>query len=388
MVDNNGTISVYERYNGSDLLLYQRFVPHLNIIERVNYPIWATIGLPGGLFSIYLWSSRPMRRGGSAAAAIYQACVGVVDVSFFIVYLFWYLHVAWMIPVLDNPGVCEIFPLFNYAIQYLSPMLTVVFTVERVLHDTTNKKQNTLQHLITNGPTLPNMEQLTQMQTLRATSMHQGDTYNRNVRSSTITLLCTSSYVVVAHLSVAIGVLIHNLLPAGNEYLTDEQIEQDPQWRTFFIFITVRTLIDSFSMTHYAVKFPIYLATSRQFRHEFSQLFGFTDCGGCIKCEKKQHLLTGDLIRQSSSASGVNPSVCQLRPTKHSTHLLMTEERDAAHLVGLPKEARRKQVYRAKDTLAPVQPRRRPSPGLTRSVIGVNGTRVPVTAKAYPGKNG
>ncbi|KAF6772224.1 hypothetical protein AHF37_08500 [Paragonimus kellicotti] len=321
------------------------------------------IGLPGGLFSIYLWSSRPMRRGGSAAAAIYQACVGVVDVSFFIVYLFWYLHVAWMIPVLDNPGVCEIFPL--------------------VLHDTTNKKQNTLQRLITNGPTLPSMEQMTQMQTSRATSMQQGDTYNRNVRSSTITLLCTSFYVVVAHLSVAIGVLIHNLLPAGNEYLTDEQIEQDPQWRTFFIFITVRTLIDSFSMTHYAVKFPIYLATSRQFRHELSQLFGFKDCRSCMKCEKEHHL-TGDLIKHSSSASCMDPSVCQLRHTKHSTHLLMTEERDATHVVGLPKETKRKQLYRAKHSLAPVQPRRRPSPGLTRSVIGVNGTRVPVTAKAYP----
>ncbi|KAF8571940.1 hypothetical protein P879_00910 [Paragonimus westermani] len=232
------------------------------------------------------------------------------------------------------------------------------------------------------------MEQLTHMQSLRATSMHQGDTYNRHVRSSTITLLCTSFYAVVAHLSVAIGVLIHNLLPAGNEHLTDKQIEQDPQWRTFFIFITVRTLIDSFSMTHYAVKFPIYLVTSRQFRHEFCQLFGFEDFDSCIKCEKEQRL-TGDLIGHSSSTSCANPSVCQLRHTKHNAHLLLTEEVNAAHFVGLPEEVKRKQnAYRAKYTLTPVQPRRRPSPGLTRSVIGVNGTRVPVTAKTYHEESG
>ncbi|TNN06195.1 putative G- coupled receptor [Schistosoma japonicum] len=445
-------ISVWERYNDSDLLLFKTFAPHLTIVERANFPLWAILGFPGSIFSIIVWSSRPMRRGGSAAAAVYQASLGVVDLCFFIIHLHWYLHVAWQLGVLDYPVVCETFPVINYLIQYLSPTLAFTFTLERYLaicHPFRSQRsimRSTVKSAIkciaimfafclitasvqafvyayNNGvcTTRPSVEDphsigfslytnwtfiteslyffclpitclvlnilvigvlrqsiKSKRNALIVTTVNGNSNTNsdrnltsqplsKGARSSTLTLLCTSFYLIIAHLSVAIAVLIHKRLPTGNEYLTDEQIRNDPGWTTYFRFFTVRVLIECFAMTHYAAKFPIYLATSKQFRYEFCRIF---QC-----CFKHQSYLSRD------NDPDIDVSV-HLPNGKRPT--IMYSKKYSLNNLGKSNLSHRKlrnpalSITSTNDTLLSTKIRRRPSPGLSRTVLGVNGQRVRV----------
>ncbi|CAH8463434.1 unnamed protein product [Schistosoma turkestanicum] len=446
-------ISVWERYNDSDLLLFKTFAPHLTIVERANFPLWAILGLPGSIFSIIVWSSRPMRRGGSAAAAVYQASLGVVDLCFFIIHLNWYLHVAWQLGVLDHPVICETFPVINYLIQYLSPTLAFTFTLERYLaicHPFRSQRslmRSTVKSafkfigimftfcLITASvqafvyaynhgvcTTRPSVEDPNSIgfslytnwtfiteslyffclpitclvlnilvigvlrQSIKSkrnnlivtTSINGNSNTNsdgnqiaqpisKGARSSTLTLLCTSFYLIIAHLSVAIAVVIHKRLPTGNEYLTDEQIRNDPGWTIYFRFFTVRVLIECFAMTHYAAKFPIYLATSKQFRQEFCRLFQFC-------CRNQSYFLR-------DTDADIDLSV-HLLNGKRSTG--MYNSKHSLNPIGKINFSQRKLRNSAasfsstNENLLTTKIRRRPSPGLSRTVLGVDGQRVKV----------
>ncbi|CAH8466275.1 unnamed protein product [Heterobilharzia americana] len=451
-------ISVWERYNNSDLLLFKTFAPHLTIVERANFPLWAILGFPGSLFSIIVWSSRPMRRGGSAAAAIYQASLGVVDLCFFIVHLNWYLHVAWQLGVLDRPVICEIFSVVNYLIQYLSPTLAFTFTLERYLaicHPFRSQRSimrstsrsalkfiaimfafclstasaqalvYTYDHgVCTTRPSIEDPEStefalytnwtfitealfffclpitclilnilvirvlrksikskqnallVTQVNGVPNSNCERSQTeepISKGVRSSTLTLLCTSFYLIAAHLSVAVTVLIHKLLPTGDEYLSDEQIRNDPGWTAYFRFFTIRVLIECFAMTHYAAKFPIYLATSKQFRQEFCRIF---------RCHfgSEAYLLAEtdadiDLSAQLYNGRRSNASY----NSKYSLGTLTKQNfpHRKCRSSALPFSSV------TNDNLPLSRIRRRPSPGLNRTVLAANGQRVRVKSNLH-----
>ncbi|VDK37266.1 unnamed protein product [Taenia asiatica] len=381
LVCPNGTLDVISRNNGSDLLMYSRFAPPINeMVEKVSYPIWCSLGLPGSILSIYIWSRRNMRKQGSVAAAVYQAALGWVDLFFFLVQMMWYLHTAWRLRTLDRIVICEGFAIANYLIQYASPMLTLVFTVERyiaicypfragarnfgnncksashvvlatiffcallasvqgVFYTVSNgncglrpdfEQEGEPEWLFYTGwimftellmfglvpiiclilnilviralhrlshedsgpgkrdrgmPRLPKNNSCARFSTTSSVFLPQLEaSFNerQSKQSSTLTLLCVSFYLIFAHLSVAVMVVLYIILPMGDICMTDEEISKDPVWRRHFRFFTVRSLIESFGISHYAAKFYIYLATSAAFREQ---------CANVLCC-CKQHNVT------------------------------------------------------------------------------------------------
>ncbi|CAH8824956.1 unnamed protein product [Trichobilharzia szidati] len=453
---NPENISIWERYNHSDVLLFKTFAPHLTIIERANFPIWAILGFPGSLFSIIVWSSRPMRRGGSAAAAVYQASLGVVDLCFLITCVNWYLHTAWQLGVLDHPVICEVFPVVHYLIQYMSPVLAFTFTLERYLaicHPFRSRNSimrstgksalkvvfimfifclitASVQALVytydhgvcTTRPSVDDHESIehslytkwnfltetlfffcfpitclvlnilvihvlrqsikSKTNALIATTINgnSNTTFDRNqhaepiskgARSSTLTLLCTSFYLIAAHLSVATAQLILPLLPTGDLYLTDEQVRNDPQWKAYFRFATVRALIECFATTHYAAKFLIYLATSQQFRHEFCRLLR-------CHCGNKDYLL-----RETDINNDLNIHLCSGKRSNASHNNKYSFSALSRRSFTHRKSRDSTQSFSLVPNENVLPSRRRPSPGLSRTVISANGQRVKVKSNLH-----
>ncbi|TGZ63963.1 hypothetical protein CRM22_006619 [Opisthorchis felineus] len=448
MSEETPGLGLYDRYNGSDVLIHQRFAPQVTLIERTVYPIWAAFGIPGGLFSVYLWSGRPMRRGGSAAAATYQACLGVVDLSYLSVQIIWYLHAAWQQKVLDYPVVCEVFPTIFYLVQYLGPVINMTFTIERflaicypfrsqhclirssgrgalkiigilttfclctasvqsmvfvykdptcntrdelnmeghiakwlhqnwtfvtelfffvflptlclvlnicvvrVLHQKSSVKRKSFSVSYRNGTQSANSE------SPYAFNSDSKQHISRNIRASTITLVCTSFYMIIANYSVAVALLIALLLPLGDPMLSDEEIDRDPVWNLYFRLFTIRISIDYFAMSQFVIKFPIYLVTSKQFRGEFLKLFQ------CLK--KTQPMMHGRLssVRQTLTPSVSGTSRFTLNGDQASPGMLPISFKKARH-------------DRQMSQLGPISLRQRPSAGMTRLVIGASGERVP-----------
>lgn len=368
----NGTLDVIARNNGSDLLMYSRFAPPINeMVEKVSYPLWCSLGLPGSILSIYIWSRKNMRKQGSVAAAVYQAALGWVDLCFFLVQMMWHLHTAWQLRTLDHSVICEGFAIANYLIQYASPVLTLVFTVERYIaicfpfragaRNFGNSCKSALHVVLAtilfcallasvqgvfytindgNCGLRPDFEQAGEpewlfytgwilvtellmfglvpiiclvlnilvIRALHKLSLEESSTSKRDQilsrlraangcarfsttssiflpqfeasfkerqskQSSTMTLLCVSFYLIFAHFSVAVMVVLYSLLPMGDLCMTDEEIARDPIWRRHFRFFTVRSLIECFGTSHYAAKFYIYLATSAAFRQQCALIF-------------------------------------------------------------------------------------------------------------------
>ncbi|VDP65339.1 unnamed protein product [Echinostoma caproni] len=455
MMDMNTSIAptlVNERYD--DVQFAQRFAPQVLLIERLNFPLWTIIGIPGGIFSMLIWSSRPMRRGGSAAAAIYQTCLGITDVTFLLVFWTWHLQISWHMHLLDHPVICEVFPVFHYCAQYLNSTLTFTFTLERflaicypfksqhclirsnergalklmailtafclsigavqslifrfngsscevrpevndladvrytlyriwtllteavfffgmpltclvlnvfvirVLRRSVNAKRNPLLSVLVNGSANVSENE----------ANDSSCAVTKGVRSSTLTLLCTSFYLTIVQLTMAITMVVVNFLPPGEQELTDEQLEQDPTWRAYIRFLTIRALIEAFALTHYAAKFPIYMATSKQFRQEFCRRF----CR-CARPSREDELLSASMNVPPSLLTRVYRSRSDIFHAKrsHSNSRSASVGTRKGLISGSPELS-------VKQSLVPMQPRRRPSPGYSRTVIGPDGTRVPV----------
>ncbi|THD28944.1 Rhodopsin orphan GPCR [Fasciola hepatica] len=455
MSNSTAVMHVNERYD--DVQFAERFAPQILLIERTNFPLWTSIGIPGGIFSMLIWSSRPMRRGGSAAAAVYQTCLGIVDVTFLFVFWTWHLQMSWHMHLLDHPVICEAFPVFYYGAQYLTSTLTFTFTLERFLAICYPfKSQNCLirgneqgalklmailtafclcfssvQSLIFhfNGKNcdvrpevnnesdvryvlyrawtilteavfffgMPIMCLILNVFVIRvlqrsvsakrnpllsvpingSTDLSNGDAdrhpgaVTKGVRSSTLTLLCTSFYLTTVQLAMAITMVIVNFIPLGNPYLTDEEIEKDPTWRGYTRFLTIRALLEAFTLTHYAAKFPIYMATSQQFRHEFCRRF----CP-CTGYSRQDDYLTPSVDMPMPKLASLQGSRSDL--FRANRPLWGSRSSSATTRKGLTHSAGRNLQITDRHSLMSVPSRRRPSPGYLRSVIGPDGTRVPV----------
>lgn len=475
-VCSNGMADVLTRYNGSDLLMYSRFMPPVNdVVEKVSYPLWCTLGLPGSILSIYIWSKRNMRKQGSVAAAVYQAGLGWVDLCFFLAQIMWYLHTAWKLRTLDHSVVCEGFAIANYLLQYASPMLTLVFTVERYiaicfpfragarnfgnscksavhvvlatilfcallasvqgvfftvndgncglrgdfekvgepewlfytgwtmvtellmfglvpiiclilnilviralhrlsLEDPCGSKRD---RLLPHSPTSNSCPRFSTTSSVFLPQFEASFNEHQIRQSSTLTLLCVSFYLIIAHFSVAVMVVLYCLLPMGDLCMTDEQIAKDPQWRRHFRFVTVRSLIDCFGTSHYAAKFYIYLATSAVFREQCAQIF-------CC-CKRQQHPLTlePNSFQDHTIVSFVNGGSNLINPAANSlagsssnrlgppiASVFMPSRRISVSSMGS------RVVGSGNGISGRRTPRTRPPSGLSRTVLTESGERV------------
>jgi hypothetical protein len=65
------------------------------------------------------------------SSGCYLAALAAGDFLFLLMHLVFELHAAWDVPTLKAAVVCETFPVLFLALQYLSPLLVLAFTVER-----------------------------------------------------------------------------------------------------------------------------------------------------------------------------------------------------------------------------------------------------------------
>ncbi|CAE1320096.1 unnamed protein product [Acanthosepion pharaonis] len=106
---------------------------------------------------------------------------------------------------------------------------------------------------------------------------HQGSSGGNNA-ASTITLLSVSFYLIFTTLPVTLVFVINNNVPTGDVQLTDEQIRADPQWTSYFMFVTIRRLIEELCFSHYSCYFFVYCLTGPQFRKAFLALLPVKVC--------------------------------------------------------------------------------------------------------------
>jgi len=107
--------------------LYSIYRPSIGLVDKCVTPIWYAIGFPGNLLSFAVWI-RPRMRPSSGC---YLAALAAGDFLFLLLHLVFELHAAWDVPTLKATFVCELFPVMFLALQYLSPLLVLAFTVER-----------------------------------------------------------------------------------------------------------------------------------------------------------------------------------------------------------------------------------------------------------------
>ncbi|OON17752.1 hypothetical protein X801_06407, partial [Opisthorchis viverrini] len=222
------------------------------------------------------------------------------------------------------------------------PTLCLVLNifVVRVLHQKSNVKRKSLPVSYRNGTQSANSES---SYAFNPDSKHH---ISRNIRASTITLVCTSFYMIIANYSVAVALLIALLLPLGDPMLSDEEIDKDPVWNLYFRLFTIRISIDYFAMSQFVIKFPIYLATSKQFRGEFLKLFQ------CLN--KTQPIMHG---RLSTVRQTLTPSVSGISR--------FTLNGDQASPAMLPTSFKKARYDKQTGQLGPVSHRQRPSAGMT-----------------------
>jgi len=98
--------------------------------------VWYAVGFPGNLLAFAVWI-RPRMRHSSGC---YLAALAAADFLFLLLHLVFELQSAWGVPTLNVPVVCEAFPVFFLALQYLSPLLVLAFTIERSVLTLTHAK--------------------------------------------------------------------------------------------------------------------------------------------------------------------------------------------------------------------------------------------------------
>jgi len=110
-----------------DLYLLHR--PSIVLIDRYVTPVWYAVGFPGNILAFLVWTQPRMRH----SSGCYLAALAATDFLFLILHMIFELQSAWNVVVLNVPVLCEVFPLFFLAAQYMSPLFVLGFTAERYI---------------------------------------------------------------------------------------------------------------------------------------------------------------------------------------------------------------------------------------------------------------
>ena len=113
------TVPVWERY--SEDQLYGTFRPFITHVNKYVTPVWYVIGFPSNALSFIVWI-RPRMRPSSGS---YLTALALADFIFLILQMCFELQSTWNVRLLTYPVICQGFPIFFYASQYLSPLLVL-----------------------------------------------------------------------------------------------------------------------------------------------------------------------------------------------------------------------------------------------------------------------
>ena len=112
-----------------EIYLFRIYRPFFALTDKYFTILMYIIGFPGNPLAFVVWVQRRMRH----SSGCYLAALACVDFVFLSLQLVFELHSVWYVPTLNTFLVCEIFPVFFLASQYLSPLLVLGFTFERFI---------------------------------------------------------------------------------------------------------------------------------------------------------------------------------------------------------------------------------------------------------------
>ncbi|KAK3096453.1 hypothetical protein FSP39_000319 [Pinctada imbricata] len=100
----------------------------------------------------------------------------------------------------------------------------------------------------------------------------QTNTTGSGIPTLTISLLSVSFFLICTLLPASIVYALQNLIPIGDHTLTIEQMAEDPVWKRYLTYLTVRKIVEEICMSNYACYFFIYCITGPHFRREVARL--------------------------------------------------------------------------------------------------------------------
>ena len=317
-------LPLLDRGSWSDILTVHN--PTALYVDRFVSPVWYVIGICGNVLSVLVWAEKGTRHVNSSA--VYLATLSVTDLVFLLLHIIMELKYAWGVDILSYPVFCETYFVFYLAVQYLSPVLVLGFTVERWIavcrpfqkerYCTTSRAQKVVAGFVILCVSLCLMQAyfwtyVNGQCTLRQAALEGGDAslwslwtwstellmflvvpivnlvfnvlvlceirrmsgdslpgqakQNAHARIvTTVTLLSVSFYVIFTTLPATLVYTLSQDFESANSTLTDAEALQDPEWQRYFKFITFRKVVEELCLSHYACNCILYALTGEHFR--------------------------------------------------------------------------------------------------------------------------
>lgn len=309
-------------------LVYEKYIPERFIIPKVLKTILYIFGFPGNVLACILWLQKPMLH----SSGCYLAALAVSDVVFLIMSLMYDLTLYWKVKILDFPTICQLFPCLYLSVQYLSPLLTLAFTVERFISIRFPFKRRIYCNIkravcviltlvsISLGvagiqiyfwhydydseecvyklelvylsekwtwitecvmfifvPVLILFFNILLVVTMRNSSRRAQELYGPmppKQRTATTKMLLVVSFVLIfTTIPVSIVYSLKEKFPAGDYSYSIDNISDDVTWRRHLNFILVQEVIYDIGLVHYACNFYLYLLIGKKFRLAIKKYF-------------------------------------------------------------------------------------------------------------------
>lgn len=266
------------------------------------------------------------------SSGYYLAALAFSDLLFLFLDLFYHLQTAYDMRPLQFAVVCELFPVLYIGSQYMSPLFTLSFTVERYIsirfpfqrriYCTTRRALLVVFSLSATAFMLSGMQgyfytfeaeyglclQRAELDILvsdwtwstetimfivvpmlilivnillifevrKANNMDKefsAKNHRHQTATSTKMLLAVSFYLIITTLPVSIVHALGGHFVVGSESAVfSGQFLEDPVWVSNFRYMFIREVINSLGLTHYVFNFYIYLIIGHRFRHELRRL--------------------------------------------------------------------------------------------------------------------
>lgn len=298
--------------------IYEKYVPGINSSSKYTRLVIYALGYPGNLIAFLVWIRKPMLQ----SSGVYLAALALNDLIFITLDLPYCLHTEWSVFVLNVPLICECFTVVYLAAQYMSPLLTLAFTIERYIAIRYPLKRRwycTVRRALCTSTCIAIFSLLlcgiqgyfwnyntTYGQCMRRESTDRlWETWtwctemimflcvpliiltlnllvifeinksrkvamklNRilfKTNATTTMLLAVSFFLIVTTVPVSIAYALYDSYPPGDSL---KDIENNPTWQAHFRYYTARTIIYNIGMTHFCMNFYIYLLAGHRFRRE------------------------------------------------------------------------------------------------------------------------
>ena len=298
--------------------VYRVHIPQYYVIPKILKTSMYVIGFPGNFLACILWLQKPFLH----SSGCYLAALAISDLLFIILSLIKDLQNLWEIDILNNHTLCKGFPTLFLLFQYLSPLLTLAFTVERFisirfplerrvycnvrravaviiflailslavsvvqihLWEFNNESAECLirgevfdlwtpwtwateSTMFMFVPILILVFNIIVIATMKNAKRRARDLYGigppKHRTATTKMLLMVSFFFIFTTLPVSIVYSLLDNFPPGT---SNENIADDEVWQRHFRFVIAREVIYDLGISHYVCNFYIYLLTGKRFR--------------------------------------------------------------------------------------------------------------------------